>query len=304
LLLLLITAIAVNLTGLFELPSLLTAGGGSSNGFWGATGTGALAAFIATPCTGPFMAGALGAAMLLPTAQGITIFLSLGVGIAAPFLLIGFSQRARSWLPRPGMWMLTLRRLLSLPMFITGIGLTWVIGRQQGVAGMTVALSLALTLGLCLWWYGLRQHAGKPAWPTVTALLAVITVPLIAPIAALQADTLSAAEEHVEPFSADRLADLRQQGKPVFLYMTADWCLTCKVNEGTSLSAATVRAAFDKAGVTVMRGDWTRGDSAITAFLKSNGKAGVPVYFWYPAQHGTPQELPQILTPGLLMKLL
>lgn len=303
LLLLLVTAIAVNLAGLFELPSLQVSGMGKS-GFWGAAGTGALAAFIATPCTGPFMAGALGAAMVLPAAQAMSIFLGLGLGIASPFLLIGFSRRARAWLPRPGAWMATLRRLLSLPMFATALGLAWVIGRQQGVAGMTVALALALTLGLGLWWHGLRQHAGRSVWPAATALLGTVAVALIAPAAAMQTAAVSAEAraDHVEPFSAERLASLRQQGKPVFLYLTADWCLTCKVNEGTSLNTAAVRTAFDRAGVTVMRGDWTNGDAAITAFLKANGKAGVPAYFWYP-RHGAPKELPQILTPGMLEEL-
>ncbi len=303
LLLLLVTAIAVNLAGLFELPSLRVAGGGKG-GFWGAAGTGALAAFIATPCTGPFMAGALGAAMVLPALEAMAIFLGLGLGIASPFLLIGFSRRARAWLPRPGAWMMTLRRLLSLPMFATALGLAWVIGRQQGVAGMTIALALAVTLGLGLWWHGLRQHAGRHFWPAATALLGTVAAALLVPAVATPTARASAAadSEHVEPFSEIRLANLRRQGKPVFLYLTADWCLTCKVNEGTSLNAAAVRAAFGRAGVTVMRGDWTNGDAAITAFLKANGKAGVPTYFWYPP-HGTPKELPQLLTPGMLEDL-
>ncbi|MDF0544892.1 thioredoxin family protein [Sphingobium sp. H39-3-25] len=303
LLLLLVTAIAVNLAGLFELPSLRVAGGGKG-GFWGAAGTGALAAFIATPCTGPFMAGALGAAMVLPALQALAIFLGLGLGIASPFLLIGFSHRARAWLPRPGAWMVTLRRILSLPMFVTALGLAWVIGHQQGVAGMTVALALALMLCLGLWWHGLRQHSGKHVWPSATALLGTVAVALAVPAVAAPTPTVSAKakDEHAETFSTERLASLRHQGKPVFLYLTADWCLTCKVNEVTSLNAAAVRAAFDRAGVTLMRGDWTNGDAAITAFLKANGKAGVPAYFWYPP-HGAPEELPQILTPGMLEAL-
>ena len=298
---LLVVAIAMNMAGLFELPSV-SVNGQAKSGFIGAVGTGALAAFIATPCTGPFMAGALGAAMVMPTAQGLAIFAGLGLGLAAPFLLIGFSPRARGWLPKPGVWMVRLRQLLSLPMFATALGLLWIIGRQQGVSGMTGALGLSMMLGLSLWWLGMRQHEGKRVWPVAVPVLAAVAIALMVPaspnvaIAAEQGDATI-------PYSAQRLLELQAKGKPVLLYLTADWCLTCKVNERTSLSTSAVLDSFSKHEVTVMRGDWTNGDAAITQFLKDNGKAGVPVYFWYRNGQKTPVELPQILTPDMLIDL-
>jgi thiol:disulfide interchange protein len=301
-LLLLVTAIAVNMAGLFELPSL-SVNGKAKSGFAGSVGTGALAAFIATPCTGPFMAGALGAALVLPAAAGMAIFFGLGLGLALPFLLLGFWKPSRKWLPKPGAWMVRLRQALSLPMFATAIGLAWIIGRQVGVNGMALAASAAMLCALALWWYGMRQMSGKRLWPTAIPAVAAIALALnIAPLATNTATAKADADREITAFSAQSLAQLQSQGKPVFLYMTADWCLSCKVNEATSLSSSTVRASFAKAGATVMRGDWTNGDPEISAFLKQHGKAGIPVYFWYSA-NGEITELPQVLTPSLLLGL-
>jgi thiol:disulfide interchange protein/DsbC/DsbD-like thiol-disulfide interchange protein len=301
-LLLLVTAIALNMAGLFELPSL-SFNGNAKSGFAGSVGTGALAAFIATPCTGPFMAGALGAALVLPVPAAMAIFFGLGLGLALPFLLLGFWKPSRKWLPKPGAWMVRLRQVLSLPMFATAIGLAWIIGRQAGVNGMAMAAASAMLLALALWWYGLRQYSSKRLWPTaipaVAALaLAMILVPTATGTKALEAKP----DRDITVFSAQKLADLQAQGKPFFLYLTADWCLSCKVNEATSLSSSEVRNSFAKAGVTVMRGDWTNGDPEITAFLKQHGKAGIPVYFWYSA-NGSITELPQVLTPSRLLGL-
>jgi thiol:disulfide interchange protein/DsbC/DsbD-like thiol-disulfide interchange protein len=300
LMLLLVTGIATNMAGLFEVPSL-SFNGAAQSGFYGALSTGALAAFIATPCTGPFMAGALGAALLLPPLAAMAIFLGLGLGLALPFLLLGFWKPARRWLPKPGAWMAKLRQILSLPMFATAIGLTWIVGRQGGVNAMALALVAALLLGCSLWWYGMRQHAGKRLWPVAVPVVAALL--LAVNLGAMPARTTAAAtEQGIEPYSAVRLASLRAAGKPVFLYMTADWCLSCKVNEATSLSSNEVQLAFKAADVTVMRGDWTNGDPAITAFLKEQGSAGVPLYLWYKGQEA-PKEMPQVLTPSMLTAL-
>ncbi|MCB0059010.1 MAG: thioredoxin family protein, partial [Caldilineaceae bacterium] len=299
LLLLLVTAIATNFAGLFELPSF-NVNVSQSRGLVPSVGAGALAAFIATPCTGPFMASALGAALLLPVPAALAVFAGLGLGLALPFLALGFIAPLRRHLPRPGPWMLTLRRILSLPMFATALGLAWIIGRQAGVATMTLSLSAAMLLGLALWWYGLRQsHArtGYPAFVPMLAALLFVSVGLPASSSGLE-DTPATAEQ----YSASRLAALRDAHQPVFLYLTADWCMTCKVNEATSLSSPSVAAAFEKAGVTVLEGDWTRGNADITALLAERGRAGVPLYLWYPAR-GEPKELPQILTPSMLVSL-
>jgi len=301
LLLLLVTAIATNLAGMYELPTF-GINSRAEGGFTGALSTGALAAFIATPCTGPFMAGALGAALLLPPAAAMAIFFGLGLGLALPFLALGFIKPLRRWLPKPGAWMEKLRQILSIPMFATALGLVWIVGRQAGVNLMAGALGAALLLALGLWGYGLRQFSGKRLWPAFVPLVMAVILSINLVNTGASADT--AAKEDMDeltaiPFSESRLGDLRAAHRPVFLYMTADWCLTCKVNEATSLSSPVVAAAFRKAGVTVMRGDWTRGDPKITAFLKEQGSAGVPLYLWYP-EKGKVRQLPQILTPSML----
>ncbi len=302
-LLVLVMAIATNLAGLFELPSLPVAFTGRS-GLVGGIGTGALAAFIATPCTGPFMAGALGAALVLPPAVGLLVFAALGTGLAVPFLLIGFYEPARRLLPRPGMWMVTLRHLLSLPMFATALGLAWLLGQQTGVSGMTAGLGIALLAGVTLWWAGLRQRVGKAALPAVALVAAILCLCLWVPVGAGTAKnaglhSAAASANGVIPYSAKALADLRARHRPVLLYATADWCLTCKVNEASSLSSAAVQANLARVGALLMEADWTKSDPAVSRLLAQNGRAGVPLYIWYPPQ-GSPQILPQILTPALI----
>jgi len=302
-LLLLVVAIATNMSGLYELPSL-SVNGGQSDGFVGSMGTGALAAFIATPCTGPFMAGALGAALVMPPIAALAVMAGLGIGMALPFFCLGFFKPMRKWLPRPGNWMITLRRVLSIPMYATALGLAWIVGRQGGVSAMTISLAASVLLGLGLWWYGLRQHGGKrgtPAFAVALASFALVAFGVTPQIAAaegsMQADVLGS-----RPFSESALADLTARKKPVFVYFTADWCLTCKVNEASSLSSRQVATAFQAGGITVLRGDWTRQDPAISAFLKAHHRAGVPLYLFY-GPDGTEQELPQMLTPSTLLAL-
>jgi thiol:disulfide interchange protein len=302
-LLLLVLAIGLNLAGLFELP-MLSAGGklAGAGGLGGAFWTGALAAFIATPCTGPFMGAALGAALLLPAAGAMAIFVGLGLGLALPFLLLGFVPALRRWLPRPGAWMDLFRHILAVPMLVTALGLAWILGRQAGVDGMTIGLGAALLLAFGLWWAGRRQAALKSGvwWPVLAALIAAAALIAIVPRDAAVAATASAG---TEPFSETKLAELRKQGRPVFLYFTADWCLTCKVNEKAAIERGEVTKAFADKHVVTMIGDWTRGDPAISRFLAAHGRSGVPFYLYYPAGGGEPRELPQILTPGLLAGL-
>ena len=301
-LLLLVSAIAFNLAGLFELRPFgggdgLAGKGGTMGAFW----TGALVAFVATPCTGPFMAAAMGAALLLPLAAALAIFAGLGLGLALPFLLLAYIPALRSRLPRPGAWMGRFQKLLSVPMFLTALGLAWLLGQQRGVSGMTIGLGAALLLALLLWWLGARQHGGKGggliAGIGALALLAgaAIALPTAAPAQAENNATSVA-------FAVEKLDGLRAANKPVFLYFTADWCLTCKANEAAAIDRAEVRAAFDKAGVTVMVGDWTSADPAITRFLESQGRSGVPIYLWYaPGKEAV--VLPQLLTPATLTAL-
>jgi thiol:disulfide interchange protein len=298
LLLLLITAIALSLAGLFELPVLaggdrLTRAGGLRGAFF----TGALAAFVATPCTGPFMGAALGATLALPAVGALAIFAGLGLGLALPFLLLGFVPGLRRLLPRPGRWMATFQRILSLPMFLTALGLAWVLGRQTGVNGMAFGLGAAMLLGLGLWWFG---RGGR--W----LALAIVALAVIAPFFLLPTEPPPAAQAEgplaAEPFSEARLAALRAAHTPVFVYFTADWCLTCKVNERGAMASGEVADAFRARGIKVLAGDWTRGDPAIGRFLEREGRSGVPLYLYY-APGGDAEVLPQLLTVGTLTAL-
>lgn len=176
-LLLLMTAIALNLSGLFELPTPRIVNG---NGGAGAFATGALAAFVATPCSGPFMGAALGAALVLPTAAALLVFVGLGLGIAIPFLVIGFVPSVRRRLPRPGAWMGTLRLILAVPMWLTAIALAWVLGRQTGVDGMTLGLGAVLLLAIGLWVAGLRQSVGLSGMLPASVALALALVAVFA----------------------------------------------------------------------------------------------------------------------------
>ncbi|WP_066780564.1 protein-disulfide reductase DsbD domain-containing protein [Sphingomonas sp. CCH5-D11] len=300
-LLLLVSGIALNLAGLFELPTPRFA---SHAGTGGAFATGALAAFVATPCTGPFMGAALGAALVLPPLAALLIFAGLGLGIALPFLAIGFIPALRRRLPKPGPWMARLRRILSVPMFVTALALAWVLGRQAGVNGMTLGLAATLLAAFGLWWTGRRQQSGRERtwWPAMPALaLATLAVVLVRPQAPADAAPMELAG--AEPFSEQRLAALRAEGRPVFAYFTADWCLTCKVNEKAAIETDAARQAFAEGKVAVLVGDWTDGDPVLGRFIEAHNRAGVPLYLWYPQGADRPKVLPQLLTSGMLAAL-
>lgn len=300
LLLLVSVAITLNLLGVFEIGSVgggqaLAGQGGTAGAFW----TGALAAFVATPCTGPFMAAALGAALVLPPALGLAIFAGLGLGLALPFLAIGFVPALRKRMPRPGPWMVRFRRIMAIPMALTAAALVWLLWRQTGATGLGIGLAASILLSGLLWMIGRPSAGRKPillGGVAAVALLGAIGLP-----SATQS-VAATGVHNARPFDAPALARLRAEGRPVFLYFTADWCVTCKVNEKAAIDRAEVARAFEKAGIVVMVGDWTNGDPTITRFLEGRGRSGVPLYLWYP-KDGVPRELPQVLTPGLLVGL-
>jgi thiol:disulfide interchange protein len=249
------------------------------------------------------MGAALGAALVLPTSAAMAVFGGLGLGIALPFLLLGFVPALRRRLPKPGAWMETFRHILSVPMFLTAIALAWVLGKQAGVDGMALGLVAALVLGIGLWWAGVRQMKGKPAWllPLPLILLALASVALIKP--APPSGGLQQGIAGAEPFTEARLAELTAQGRPVFAYFTADWCLTCKVNEKGVIETEAVAKALADGKVAVLVGDWTDGDPALGRFIEKHNRAGVPLYLWYKAGAAEPQVLPQILTQGMMTDL-
>ena len=292
-LMLLAVAITLNLLGTFKLPVL--AGEAKPAGSFG---TGALAAVVATPCAGPFLGAALGTALLLPPAGSVAIFAALGLGLALPMLVIAFVPALRSRLPKPGPWMLKLQRFLAIPMAATAVGALWLLYRQAGEKGLLLGILSAAVLTALLMVYNRTQQRGlRTGWIAtgLAALLVGLTV-----WQAPQAQPRAAAIAGAERWSETRLASYVASGQPVFVYFTADWCLTCKANEATAIDREEVRAAFSKARVKVLAGDWTNGDPAITRFLESRGRAGVPHYLWY--EPGKPaEELPQVLTPGMLI---
>lgn len=316
LLALLMTAIGLNLAGVFEVTTRLTGSGqnlvsrgGAQGSFW----TGALAVLVATPCTAPFMAAALGATLTLPPALSLLVYLALGLGMALPFLLLGFVKPLRAMLPRPGAWMDTFRRVLAFPMFATALWLFWITGRQLGLDAMVAGLAVALLMALLLWLVGRAQAIDKRislGWGLAALLIAIgggLSVPKlgVAQASAVNGAPLKTASGlTVEPFSEAKLGELMQAGTPTFVYFTADWCVTCKVNERVALERAEVAEAFNAAGVSVLVGDWTRRDDAITAVLRRHGRDGVPLYLYFPkgSTSDAPVVLPQILTPSLLIE--
>ncbi len=300
-LLVLAAAITANFAGLFEIPAISVSMGGEKTG---AFATGLLAAFVATPCTGPFMAAALGAALLLPVAQALLLFACLGLGLALPFLLLGFVPPLRRMLPKPGAWMERFRRIMAVPMGLTALALLWLTVQLGGRAFGLIVLVLVFGVLAGLFVTGKLQRSGKLAWPAFGLVAApFLAFALIALPNVYAAKTDAPTEGSIlasKPFSAEALAAARASGQPVLLYFTADWCVTCKVNEAAAIERESTRAAFEKAGVAVLVGDWTRRDEAITQFLTAQGAAGVPLYLWYAPGANAPQQLPQVLTPDLL----
>ena len=295
LLLLLASAITANLVGLFQLPAV---GGGTRPA--GSFGTGALAAFVATPCAGPFLGAALGTALLLPLYGSVLVFAALGLGLAIPFLAVAFIPWLRKRLPAPGAWMKRLQRFLAIPMGATAVAALWLLYRQSGEQGLWIGLAAAAILAIALAIVGFRQKRGQSLPLFALGLAAVSLVAAIA-LAPVKQETAPAKVAGADVWSEDTVRRELAAGHPVFVYFTADWCLTCKVNETAAIDRDPVRQAFKAAGVKVVAGDWTNGDPAITRFLESRGRAGVPLYLWYEPGRAEPEELPQVLTPAMLI---
>ncbi len=299
-LLVLASVITANFAGLFELPSIDT---GESHGR-GAFATGILAAIAATPCTGPFMAAALGAALLLPVPQALILFGTLGLGLALPFLLIGFVPAVRRMLPKPGLWMERFRRIMAIPMGLTALALIWLIVQLGGRGFAMFALVMVFGVILALAVVGKLQNAGKMAWPAFGLIAAPFLIfGAFALPASYTVQTADLSKSLLNPraFSNAALAEARATGQPVFVWFTADWCVTCKVNESVAIEREVTANAFKEAGVIALVGDWTQRDEEITMFLSEQGAAGVPLYLWYEPGEDA-EQLPQVLTPDMLIQ--
>ncbi|UZO97977.1 Thiol:disulfide interchange protein DsbD [Roseomonas mucosa] len=300
--------VGLNLSGVFAFGGPVSAGGGlaARGGHSGSFLTGVLAVLVATPCTAPFMAAALGAALLLPAPAALAVFAALGVGMALPYALLALFPGPAERLPRPGPWMERLRQFLAFPMYGAAAWLAWVLAQQSGPDGVLLVLGGAVLVGLAAWAWGQAQRSPEGLLQRASRGLAALAI--LAGLAGLtRLDTAAPprmAEAGGEAWSEARLAALRADGRPVFVNLTAAWCITCKVNERVALDQPSVQDAFSRRGVTVLEGDWTRGDPAITALLRAHGRDGVPLYLLYPAGGGEPAVLPQILTEGIVLRAL
>lgn len=314
---LLMLAVALNLSGLFEIGASLQGLGSeaaSRGGLAGAFLTGALAVVVAAPCTAPFMAPALGWALVQPPLASLMVFLGLGLGFAAPFTLAAFIPGLLARLPKPGGWMDGFRKLMAFPMYGTAAWLAWVLAVQSGSDALARLFAAAVTLALGVWLLGSAQHrANLGQKPVKTVLLgAVLTLlslgaavwPNYAEPAASGETEAQGSAIPYEAYSSEKLAEVRATGKPVFVNFTAAWCVTCQVNEKVAFSTKTAADAFAKSGAVYLKADWTRRDAAIAEELARHGRAGVPLYLVYPANGGEPAVLPQLLTGDIVAKAL
>ncbi len=313
-----IFAVGLNLSGLFEVGASLTRAGNLDRGSGraGAFLTGLLAAVVATPCTAPFMALAIGFALTAGTGTTLVVFLALGLGLALPFLLLSLVPGLARLMPRPGAWMVRLRQALAFPMYLAAAWLVWVLAQQAGADAILLTLVGFVGLAFGGWLLGLAQHgaAGRgrrtalagAAAGGLAAIVMLVPLALGTTAGSATAATRPAGQAGVmaEPYSPARLAALRAEGRAVFLNVTAAWCISCKVNEQVALAGDGFREALAAGDYVYMVGDWTRRDEDITRLLADFGRAGVPLYAVYPAGGGAPTVLPQILTEGMVVEAL
>lgn len=296
LLALLFFTIGLNLLGVFEIGGSLQNVGAeltARNGDAGAFFTGALAVVAATPCTAPFMAGAIGAALTQSAGVTLLIFAALALGFALPLTALHFAPGLQKLIPKPGPWMERVKNVLAFPMFGAAVWLAWVLTEQAGSNG-TIAL---LTLMVALTFFILSLRWGR-LWLIFGVLQLVVTGAFVwRPLLGMETQAVLASE----PWSVARVDELRAEGRGVFVNFTAAWCVTCKVNELSSLSQPRVAEAFADRNVAYLVGDWTNRDEAIAAALAEYGRAGVPLYVYYPPV-GDPVVLPQVLTQDLVLQ--
>lgn len=303
----LLFALGLSLSGVVQFGlGLMNSGASlaSAKNAKGAFFTGVLAVVVASPCTAPFMGTALGYALGQQAGVALLVFAALGLGMALPFLLLAFVPALARLLPKPGIWMETLKQWLAFPLYLSAVWLLWVYGRQSGVDAQALVLSGLVCIAAACWLWGRKQlaQAGKrSALLALLLLLLALWLPVVAPIQT--ATPASQSNVHWQTWSADKLRQLRAEGKPVLVNMTADWCITCLVNERVALNTQSSKAALALYDVTYLKGDWTLRDSAITEYLRLYQRDGVPLYVLYwPGQ--PPEVLPQILTPDTLVTTL
>lgn len=306
---------ALNLFGLFEVGMSVQRVGEVGSGRGGLTGsalTGALAIIVATPCSAPFMASAVGYALTQPPAVSVVIFIALALGFAAPFTLVSFFPILARVLPKPGTWMVTLKHALAFPMLGAVAWLIWVLERQAGSAALAAILGCCLLVSFAAWLYGMaqkRRMMGQRHWALhiATALFVLLAVPPLTNLKA-SADEAGSAEASqaaaAVAWSPANVDAIKGQGKPILVNFTASWCITCQVNDRTSLSTQAVKAAMARTDTIYMVADSTKYNPDVEQALSDFGRGGLPLYVVYPADGGKPVVLPQVLTPNIVISAL
>jgi thiol:disulfide interchange protein DsbD len=331
---LLFVVVGLNFSGVFEVGLSLTrlgrfdpvaassggrAGKPPGSDGWSSFGSGALAVLVATPCTAPFMGSALGFTLSSPIVEAFAVFTALGLGMAAPYLLLGWFPAWLRWLPRPGRWMESLRQLLAFPMYASAAWLAWVLEQQVGGdAVLSFALGAVLVAMAC-WMVGrfVQQSAERSPWgmsalALATALAGIwlawpqdhATQPAQGLLGARVPESSTAALAGWQAWSPERVQAAQAQGRPVFVDFTAAWCVSCQANKKLVLEREAVQAAFQSRDVLLLRADWTQQDARITTELARFGRNGVPLYLLYAPQAAAPRLLPELLTTTVILEAL
>lgn len=306
--------LALSLVGVFEVGgSLIGVGAGKGNtGYSGSFFTGVLATVVATPCTAPFMGSALAFALTQPAVISLIVFSFLGIGMSAPYVLLSAVPSLLRLMPRPGAWMETFKQLMAFPLLATVIWLTWVLGQQVDIDGITQFLFGLLLLGIACWIYGrwttpIRSTAVRLVARAIALVIVVIGLYVASagtrsPITTvIPAGEVGPGEIAWVPYDRENLTELRTAGTPVFLDFTAAWCLTCKANELVVFRSQEVRDTFAELDIVPMKADWTTRNPEITRALAEYGRTGVPLYVFFAADGSAPVILPEILKPSIVL---
>jgi len=305
---LLVFAVGLNLSGVFEVGSI-TAGESLTHrsGPAGAFFTGVLAVAVGAPCTMPVGAAALGYALTQSAATALLVFLALGLGFALPFLILGLVPGALAFVPRPGPWMLRFKQFLAFPMYGAAAWLAIVLAGQAGVNGLIFLFGALVTVALAAWLWTVTRELSTRGRTIGAVAVILLLLAAGATLAQLKNEPLQSASasstglKNTEPYTAARLAELRAASQPVFVDATAAWCISCLVNEQTSLSRASVQQAFAEKKIAYLVADLTSRNPEGTALLTAQKRAGPPLYLYYAPGASTPVVLPQVLTPGIVL---